>query len=89
MATVFAGNAPRTAEQAERRFFMIMSAVMVIVTIAGFALNFAMGRSTFASPAIYHVHALVFMGWPCSSRRLSPSQPVVANFISGSASSDI
>jgi len=63
MATLHAGSAPRTAEQAERRFFMIMAAVMVAITVAGFALNLGMGRSSFAVPAIYHVHAFVFMGW--------------------------
>ncbi len=36
---------------------------MCAVIVGGFSLNLAMGRSSFALPLIYHVHALVFMGW--------------------------
>ena len=45
------------------RFFTVMAFVMAFVIVAGFTLNLAMGRSTFAVPAIYHVHAVIFMGW--------------------------
>ncbi|MEP9357738.1 hypothetical protein [Sphingomonas sp. KR3-1] len=45
------------------RFFLILSIAMVVVIVAGFSLNLAMGRSSFALPLIYHVHAFVFMGW--------------------------
>ena len=48
---------------ADTRFFLIMAAVMSFVIVAGFSLNLAMGRSSFAVPAAYHVHAFVFMGW--------------------------
>lgn len=63
MATLHAGAPPRIAEQAERRFYMIMAVAMAATIVAGFAFNLAMGRSTFAAPAAYHAHALVFMGW--------------------------
>ena len=63
MATLHAGQPPRTAEQAERRFFLIMALVMAGTIVAGFAFNLAMGRSSFAVPAAYHAHAVVFMGW--------------------------
>lgn len=63
MATLHAAAEPRTAEQVERRFFLIMALVMAGTILAGFTMNLAMGRSTFAVPAPYHVHALVFMGW--------------------------
>lgn len=63
MATLHAGPAPRTPEQAERRFFLIMALAMALVTVSGFVVNLAIGRSSFAVPAAYHVHGVVFMGW--------------------------
>lgn len=63
MATLHAGQPPRTAEQAERRFFLIMALVMAGTILAGFTFHLAMGRSSFAVPAAYHAHAVVFMGW--------------------------
>ncbi|MDE8650914.1 hypothetical protein PYV00_04170 [Novosphingobium sp. H3SJ31-1] len=40
-----------------------MACLMAAVIVAGFSLNLVMGRSTFAVPPIYHVHAFVFFGW--------------------------
>lgn len=49
----------------DERFFMRSAILMTAVIIAGFSLQVAMGRSTFASPLRVHVHAIVFMGWVC------------------------
>ncbi|MDG2534833.1 hypothetical protein P6144_14330 [Sphingomonas sp. HITSZ_GF] len=45
------------------RFFLILSLAMIAVIVGGFSLNIVAGRSSFGLPLIYHVHALVFMGW--------------------------
>jgi hypothetical protein len=47
----------------ESRFFATLAIVMAVVVVAGFATQFAMGRSTFASPLRVHLHAVAFMGW--------------------------
>ena len=47
----------------EHKFFLTMAIVMALVIVAGFATNLAMGRSSFAVPLLYHVHAFVFFGW--------------------------
>ena len=47
----------------EERFFLTMALVMAGVIVAGFAFNLAAGRSTFASPLLFHVHAFFFFGW--------------------------
>ncbi len=48
---------------ADERFFLIASAILVAVVIAGFARLLLRGLSTFASPWPVHLHAVVFMGW--------------------------
>lgn len=45
------------------RFFANLALAMCLVTVAGFVVNLAFHRSTFASPWITHVHAVTFMGW--------------------------
>jgi hypothetical protein len=47
----------------EERFFLRSAIVMAAIIVAGFSLQLAMGRSTFASPVRVHVHAVLFMGW--------------------------
>jgi uncharacterized membrane protein len=47
----------------DERFFVRAAIVMTICVLAGFLFQFAMGRSTFASPVRVHVHAALFMGW--------------------------
>ena len=45
------------------RFFTIMAFVMGLITVAGFVIQLAMGRSSFAVPWQYHLHGAIFMGW--------------------------
>jgi len=45
------------------RLFLGGSIVMVLIIVAGFSLQLAAGRSSFASPLYVHVHALTFFGW--------------------------
>ena len=60
--TTFAGAAPTVAAR-DDRFFLRGAIAMAVVIVAGFSLQLAMGRSTFASPPLVHAHAVVFMGW--------------------------
>lgn len=62
MATLAMHARPhRTA--GDERFFMIAALAMAGVTVAGFSLNAATGRSSFSAPLSVHLHALLFMGW--------------------------
>ena len=47
----------------DERFFLRAAIVMSVIIVAGFSLNLALGRSSFASPPRVHVHAILFMGW--------------------------
>ena len=45
------------------RFFLITAFAIAALFVAGFTNQLAAGRSSFASPPIVHVHAIVFFGW--------------------------
>lgn len=62
MATIVAAGR-KPDERSERRFFFIMAMAMTATIVAGFSLNLAMGRSSFAVPMPYHIHAAIFMSW--------------------------
>jgi hypothetical protein len=47
----------------DARFFFKLAVGIAALIVTGFSLHFAMGRSSFAQPAVYHAHALVYMGW--------------------------
>ena len=45
------------------KIFFIGAIAMAAVTVAGFAMQFLAGRSSFGAPLQVHAHAVVFMGW--------------------------
>ena len=47
----------------DERFFLRAAILMTAIIVLGFSFQLAMGRSTFASPARVHFHAVLFMGW--------------------------
>jgi hypothetical protein len=61
MATL--AEKPRLAAGGDERFFVRGAIAMAVVIVAGFSVQLAAGRSTFASPPLVHAHAIVFMGW--------------------------
>lgn len=61
MATLAADRSVPMAR--DERLFLNMALGMAAVIVAGFSVQLAMGRSTFASPLLVHAHAVVFMGW--------------------------
>ena len=66
MATLAGSMRTDPDVQAEPRgdtFYAKLAIIMALTVVAGFSLQLAMGRSTFASPLRVHVHAVLFMGW--------------------------
>jgi hypothetical protein len=61
MATL-ASN-PESAETRERRFYLIMTIVISVLTVAGFVNNVAQGNAVPNPPLIFHIHALAYLGW--------------------------
>jgi hypothetical protein len=47
----------------QERFLAGLAIFMALVIVAGFSIQLAMGRSSFASPLRVHFHAIAFMGW--------------------------
>lgn len=50
-------------QQSADRFFFRLAASMAIIIVAGFSMQWLMGRSSFAARPLVHLHAVVFMGW--------------------------
>jgi hypothetical protein len=63
MAMTTVSNNASVPTVGSERFFMGASIAMVLVIVAGFSLQLAMGRSSFSAPLLVHAHAVVFMGW--------------------------
>jgi hypothetical protein len=47
----------------DRAFFFAMAMAIVVTMLSGFALQFAAGRSSLASPWWVHVHGMTAVGW--------------------------
>jgi hypothetical protein len=61
MATL--AQQPVAPAAGDELFFLRGAVVMTITIIAGFSLQYLMGRSTFGAPLRVHIHAFLFMGW--------------------------
>jgi hypothetical protein len=47
----------------DRTFFLAMAVGIAATVVAGFGLQFTMGRSSFSSPWWVHLHGVTFAGW--------------------------
>ncbi len=54
---------PEARAQSEERFFFRMACTIAVLIVAGFGFQLGAGRSTFAVPLVFHLHAFVFFGW--------------------------
>lgn len=61
MATVAAPI--KSLVERERAFFFYMAIAMGLVLVVGFSTSLALGRSSFGSPLLVHLHAFAFFGW--------------------------
>ena len=61
MATV--AHQPVRPVAGDERFFLRAAIIMALTIVAGFSLQYFMGRSTFGAPIRVHIHAFFFMGW--------------------------
>ena len=61
MATLARSN--RLSLSNDDIFFVRSAILMALTIVAGFTLQYVMGRSSLASPPLVHAHAIVFMGW--------------------------
>jgi hypothetical protein len=62
MATL-AGDQESSGETRERRFFLVMTVVISVLTVAGFINNVRIGNAVPNPPIIFHIHALAYLGW--------------------------
>jgi len=62
MATII-GQGSKSRARDTAGFYFVMAAIMSAIIVAGFTMNLAMGRSTFAVPVVYHINAGMFFGW--------------------------
>lgn len=58
-----AAEQPAAPLRRDDGFFVGAAFAMTLIIVAGFSLQLAMGRSSFAAPPLLHAHAVVFMGW--------------------------
>lgn len=54
---------PQARMSREHRFFLVTAIAMALLIVAAFSLDLILARASFGLPWIFHVHAVVFMGW--------------------------